>query len=59
MVSKEQIDRLVEAIADNTTAFETNSIGNTDVPYSIREILNWMPELVATLNRIADNLEKK
>lgn len=59
MVSKEQIDRIVEAINDNTTAFETNSIGNTDVPYSIREILNWMPELVATLNRIADNLEKK
>jgi hypothetical protein len=59
MVSKEQIDRVVEAINDNTTAFETNSIGNTDVPYSIREILNWMPELVATLNRIADNLEKK
>ena len=59
MVSKEQIDRVVDAINDNTTAFETNSIGNTDVPYSIREILNWMPELVATLNRIADNLEKK
>ena len=59
MISKDQVDRIVNAINDNTAAFETNSIGNTDVPYSIREILNWMPELVATLNRIADNLEKK
>jgi hypothetical protein len=55
MVSKEQIDRLVDAIE----GVADQSIGNTDIPENVDLMLSWIVEISKTLERIAVALEKK
>jgi hypothetical protein len=48
MVSKEQIDRIVDAIE----SVEAVSIGNTDLPHDLGCLAGWLEDIANTLKKI-------